>query len=236
VQAKTRRRVPSGDPTRAIAYLRVSTTEQANGPEAQRAAVEAWATGRGIEVCAWHEDRGVSGAAPADERPGLLAAFAALVEHGAGCLVVAKRDRVARDVVVAAVVERLAAQHGASLVSADGAGNGEGAEAELMRGILAAFAQFERALIRGRTRAGMAAKRARGERVGAIPLGQRLDELGNLAPDPDEQRVVARVLELHADGMTERGITDALNAEGHPARGARWHRSAVSRLLARARA
>lgn len=53
---------------------------------------------------------GVSGAASVEERPGLVAALAALRVHGAGVLVAAKRDRIARDTVVAAMVERAASK------------------------------------------------------------------------------------------------------------------------------
>jgi len=48
-----------------------------------------------------HEDRGVSGAAQLDRRPGLLAALDCLARHKATYLVAAKRDRFARDIVVA---------------------------------------------------------------------------------------------------------------------------------------
>ncbi len=45
------------------------------GPEAQRAALLRWAEVRGLQLVAVHEDRGMSGAAPLDRRPGLLAAL-----------------------------------------------------------------------------------------------------------------------------------------------------------------
>jgi len=53
----------------AVAYLRVSTDRQELGPEAQRAAIEAWATREGVTVAAWHVEAGVSGAAPIADRP-----------------------------------------------------------------------------------------------------------------------------------------------------------------------
>ena len=60
-------------------------------------------------MAAWHVDQGVCSVTPIDQRPGLVAALASLREHGAGVLVVAKRDRIARDVVLTAGVERAAA-------------------------------------------------------------------------------------------------------------------------------
>ena len=67
--------------TRAIGYLRVSTEEQALGPEAQRASILAYAKARGLEVGSWHADLGVSGTTPIPDRPGLLAALDALKVH-----------------------------------------------------------------------------------------------------------------------------------------------------------
>ena len=146
--ARTR---PDPDPTKAIGYARASTSRQDLSPGAQRAAVEAWAAARGVTVVAWFEDLGISGGAELDKRPGLLGAIDALRTHGAGALVVARRDRLARDVLVNAMVERLCERVGARVQSADGAGNGAGPEAALMRNIVAAFSAYERMLIRART-------------------------------------------------------------------------------------
>jgi hypothetical protein len=41
--------------------------------------------------------------------------------HGAGVLALAKRDRIARNVVIAATIDRAAEAHGARTVAADGA-------------------------------------------------------------------------------------------------------------------
>jgi hypothetical protein len=80
-------------------------------------------------------DPGVSGGAALDKRPGLLAALAALRTHNAGLLLVAKRDRLARDSLLAALVERLAERLGARVQSADGAADGDAPEDVLMRRI-----------------------------------------------------------------------------------------------------
>ncbi len=60
-----------------------------------------------------------------DQRPALVAALAELRAEGAGVLVVAKRDRLARDVYIAAGIERHVARLGARVWSADGVGNGD---------------------------------------------------------------------------------------------------------------
>ncbi len=131
-------------------------------------AVTQWATREKVTVVAWHTDAGVSGAAGLDERPGLTSVFADLATHRDGVLVVARRDRLARDVVIAATIERTAAQYGARVISADGVGNGDSPADQFMRTILDGAAAYERALIRQRTRA---------QGVGRKPQAMVLDEL-----------------------------------------------------------
>jgi DNA invertase Pin-like site-specific DNA recombinase len=221
-------------PPRVVGYIRVSTDEQALGPEAQREAISRWCASNGAELVATLEDLGVSGGLELDKRPGLLAALDALNVHRATVLLVAKRDRLARDVMVAAMVNRLAEKCGAQVLSADGTGNGDGPEALLMRNIVNAFAEYERALIRARTRVALAVKRTKRERTGAVPFGYRLAADGvHLVALDVEQSVIFAVRELRRDGLSIRTIAAKLNADGVPARGARWHATSVARLLRR---
>ena len=92
----------------AVAYCRVSTDEQAEsraGLEAQLHAVTQHCQKNGWQLVGTFTDAGVSGAAQLDKRPGLLDAVNAVTRGGV--LLVAKRDRLARDVVACAVVERM---------------------------------------------------------------------------------------------------------------------------------
>jgi DNA invertase Pin-like site-specific DNA recombinase len=125
-----------GRPHVAVAYLRASTDEQRLSPQAQRACIKAWAARERVRVAAWHVDRGVCSVAPFAERPALSAALGALRTHRAGLLVVARRDRIARDVVLAAQLERDAALAGARLVSAAGEGNGDSPADAFLRVVL----------------------------------------------------------------------------------------------------
>lgn len=234
-----RRKAKAGDPGRAVAYLRVSTDRQEIGPEAQRAAIERWATSRGVRVVAWHADEGVSGAAPLDKRPGALEALAALGEHEAGLLVVATRDRLARDVMGAAILERMAADAGARIVSADGVGEEDTPEAALLRTIVDAFAAYERARISARTRSALAVKRRRGERVsGRAPIGFRpaQDGTGRLVAVQREQEAVQLAVAKRAEGLTYRAVAAALEAAGYDARGGgSWDPTTVRGMILRAR-
>lgn len=230
----SKRRTQRGNPKKVVGYVRVSTEDQALSPVGQHAAIRAWCQRNDAELVAVHEDLGVSGGSPLEDREGLLAAMESILELGAGVLLVVKRDRLARDIMIAGMLERLVTGNGATIVSADGMGNGDGPEAELMRNIVNVFAQYERALIRFRTKAALAVKRGRGEVIGETPIGKCATPEGLLADDPAEQLAISRVLELRKLGESVRGIAARLNAEGIPARGNAWHPTTVMRLLSRA--
>ena len=223
----------SPDMTKVILYVRVSTDEQALGPTAQRAAAERWCAARGATIVAVHEDIGVSGGAPIDKCPGLLTAVDALEEHGAGILLVAKRDRLARDVIKAAMIEQLAHRKGAVVASAAGEGEGDDPAAALMRTMIDAFALYERAIIKARTRAALSVKKAKGQRVGGVPFGYRVGADGStLEIDQGEQDVIRACQSMREGGMSLYQIADQLNAQGTAVRGnASWYAMRVHRIL-----
>lgn len=196
--------------------MRVSTEDQHLGPEAQRSAIEIWAARAGVRVVAWYEDHGVSGAAPIDKRPGLLSSLAALSELGAGVLAVAKRDRLARDVVASAMIESLAARAGARVASSAGEGtDSDDPSSMLLRRMVDAFSEYERQIIKARTRAALAVKRGRSERVGTLPYGFQLSADGtHLEPCEAEQRVIGLVRQARAQGLSLRAIVAELDRAG----------------------
>lgn len=212
-----------------IGYLRVSTDEQVLGPTAQLAAIRAWCAREGLMLGRVYEDR-VSGGAPLEDRPGLMEVVAA-VSRGT-TIVVAKRDRLARDVLIAAMVDHAVARAGGRIVSADGSSVDSGPEGQLMRRILDAFAEYERAMIRSRTRAALRAKRKAGFRTGAVPYGYQVTgPEGRLVIDPAEWRAVEYILGARARGEPFARIVEALNAEpSYPPRGERWHATTVARI------
>jgi DNA invertase Pin-like site-specific DNA recombinase len=157
---------------RAIAYLRVSTDQQADsglGLDAQRRAIEQAAQRHGLAMTAVYQDAGISGK-DIESRPGLLEAVNALKRGDV--LLIAKRDRLGRDVVAVALIERLITRKGAKVLSAAGEGtDSDDPTALLMRRIVDAFGEYERLLIGARTKSALRAKRARGLRAGNVPFG-----------------------------------------------------------------
>jgi DNA invertase Pin-like site-specific DNA recombinase len=151
-------------------------------------------------------------------------------------LVIAKRDRLARDIVVALTIERLVERVGARVASADGTTNAAGPEGDLMRGIVDLFAGYERSLIRARTKAALAVKRSRGERTGYVGFGFKLDHDGlHIVENIAEQAIIAEIQAMSAAGLSSRRIAARLTELGRPARGSRWHPTTVLELLRRRR-
>lgn len=211
----------------------MSTSDQTLGSAAQRTALKKWCVGHGARLVRVFTDTGTSGATPLDKRPGLLSALAALKEFRAGVLLVAKRDRLARETLVAAIVERLAERYSAVVCSADGVCDGAGPETLLMRRIVDAFAEYERLVIVARTRAALAVKKSRGELVSRQPkYGWRTaPDAVHVEPDPDERRTIALVRRYREQGFSLRQIGAHLEAKGlRPRTGRNWHPQTLARL------
>jgi DNA invertase Pin-like site-specific DNA recombinase len=146
----------------AVAYTRVSTAEQGRsglGLEAQRAAILAFAQREQITVSGWFSEV-QSGKRVSDtlaERPQLSAALAASNAAGAP-LLVSKLDRLSRDV---HFISGLMAHKVHFIVAELGADTDP-----FMLHLFAALAEKERALISQRTKAALAALKARGVKLG----------------------------------------------------------------------
>ena len=147
--------------SKGVAYLRVSTAGQGRsglGLDAQRAAIKSFAAKEGFTVSHWFTDiESGKGSDALDKRPQLAAALQLARKTGASVLV-AKLDRLSRDVhfisgLMAERVEFVVAELGRQ---AD----------PFVLHLYAALAEKERALISDRTKAGLKAAKNRGVRLG----------------------------------------------------------------------
>jgi len=221
----------------AVAYYRVSTARQGRsglGIEAQRAAVTRFAEAEGYELTAeFVEAESGKGADALDRRPQLAAALAA--GRAKKCpVIVAKLDRLSRDV---AFIAGLMAQRVPFIVAE------LGADADpFMLHLYAALAEKERRLIGERTKSALAARKAQGARLGNPRNALEAAAVGRRVQVADADAFAANVLpiveSLRASGIRDlRGLAAALNDRGvRTARGARWHVSNVKNLIDRCRA
>lgn len=222
-------------------YVRVSTknqVEDGQGLEVQEEQIRSWCDRHGHHLLAIHRDEGISGAKDSADRPGLARALTTLA-GSSEWLVVAKLDRLARTLTVQEAILAQAWRLGGRVAASD---VGEIAQDDpddpmrtAMRQMMGVFAQLERAMITSRMRAGRRMKESKGGYVGrgSPRLGQ-VAVGGELVADPDEQRAIARIVELDGEGLSLRQIAARLDEDGfRPKRGGRWHPTVVRRVLAR---
>lgn len=227
---------PADAPRRVIGYLRVSTDKQADSGlslDAQRAKVEGYCALYGLDLVDVVTDAGASAATL--DRPALGDALARLALGEADALVVAKLDRLTRSVRDLGDLVDACNREGWSLLSVADQLDTASAAGRLVLNILTSVGQWEREAIGERTAAALAVKAKRGERVGAIPYGSRLDDDGiHLLPEPSERVVVALARTLRADGLSLRSVAAELDARGYVARSGRpFLAPQVARMVAR---
>jgi DNA invertase Pin-like site-specific DNA recombinase len=218
---------------RFISYLRVSTDRQGRsglGLEAQRKAVEDYLNGGQWSVIAEFVE---VESGKRDDRPKLADALTLCRLHNA-TLVIAKLDRLSRDAHFLLGLQKA----GVRFVAVDMP------EAnETLVGIMAMIAQAERKMISDRTKAALAAAKARGKRLGT-PANLRNHDLGRAlgrAKKTEKARARAADLkpllaDLRVSGAASlRALAAGLNARGIPAaRGGTWSAVQVKRVLERA--
>ncbi|MBR0751733.1 recombinase family protein [Bradyrhizobium jicamae] len=223
-----------------ISYLRVSREKQGRsglGLEAQRAAVESYLNGGRWSVLAEYVE---VESGKRNDRPKLTAALAHAKAMGAK-VVFAKLDRLTRDVDLL----RALVSSGVDLVFCDLPSVPPGPMGRFLLTQMASVAELEVGLIGERTKAALAAAKARGVKLGN-PNGARAlrgKQTGNaeaVAKIKENASQRAMGLQGIVEGIKRSGITsvraiaEELNNQGVLSpRGGAWHPTAVARLLSR---
>ncbi len=232
-------------PTKAVAYIRVSTEQQADGGvslDAQRAKLEAYAALYEIALVDVIVDAGVS--AKSLNRPGLERALSMLDSGAADAILVAKLDRLTRSVRdLGELVETYFASGKSALLSVAENIDTRSAGGRLVLNVLASVAQWEREACGERTSAALQQVKAEGGRLGGEALGwSRTDETDAegrraVAEIVEEVETVRRIRDLRDAGESLRRIAAALDAEGRKTKkGGRWAPETVRKVLRRAEA
>jgi len=219
----------------AVAYVRVSSLQQGRsglGLDAQRQAVSRFAEAHGYEVAAVYEEVETGkGADALDRRPQLAAALAHARKLKAP-VIVAKLDRLSRDV---AFIANLMAQRVPFIVAE------LGADADpFMLHLYAALAEKERSLISERTRAALAQAKAAGKALGNRTNLPEAQAKGAAVQAAQADQFAANVLPIirqaqAAGAGSLAAIAEALNSRGvRTARGGAWAAMTVKRILDRA--
>lgn len=212
-----------------VAYYRVSTNDQKLGIDAQREIVSDYVANLGGVIVSEYEEH-ASG--KIDNRPQLLAALDQCKKKGL-TLIVAKIDRLTRRLSFGAALCDQCNIHFCD--------HPEINDDPLLRGVWFGLAEKERQLISDRTRAALAAKKAKGDRLGAPveTLTTKVREIGlkvrqdNARANDNNKRAWSVVEAFVTTGtMSLRKIASYLNERGFvTAKGGQWSAIQVTRLI-----
>ena len=219
---------------KAVAYLRTSSRTNVgadkDSDKRQRAAVEAYAKAAGYEIVDTFYDAAVSGADPVSERTGFAEMLERLMSNGARTIIVESPDRFARDLMVQLAGHDMLKARGVTLIAASAPTFfvEETPTAVLVRQVLGAVAEFEKATLVAKLAAARRRKRAAtGEKVeGRKSHAEKRPEVVALAKALARKKPKGGKLSLRAIAaeMAARGV---LNERGRP-----FNPKSVSVLLA----
>jgi DNA invertase Pin-like site-specific DNA recombinase len=223
--------------TKAIAYFRTSSLtnvgEDKDSLKRQRQAVASFAKSAGYEIIAEYSDEGVKGADPVDQRPGLTAALTHIAGNGVQTVIVETAGRFARDLIVQETGWRFLRDMGIAIIAADSPDSfvDDGPTAVMVRQILGAVSQFEKAALVAKLRGARERKKAiTGKCGGRKNYAER---------NPETVALAKRLHRYHRKGheLSLRDIAAELEAAGHVAAGGkRYGAAAISRMLVSKRA
>jgi DNA invertase Pin-like site-specific DNA recombinase len=161
-----------GNDTVAFAYLRTSSAANVgadkDSDKRQRAAIGGFASARGYQIVAEFYDTAVSGADPIAERPGFKAMLDRIAGNGVRTILIESPDRFARDLAVQLAGHDFLKGLGIDLIPATAPDHflEDTPTAVLVRQVLGAIAQFEKASLVAKLKAARDRKIAAGEKCG----------------------------------------------------------------------
>lgn len=202
-----------GQNMKAVGYLRVSTTGQAEdgvSMDMQRAKLEAWASLNDAEMIEFCADAGLS--AKSMNRPSLQRALE-LAKANKARLVVYSLSRLSRSTKDTLAIVAELEKAGCELVSLNERIDTSSAGGRMVFRMMAVLAEFEREQLSERTRHAMQHMKSQGKVVGQVPHG--FSRAGDeLVVNDDEARVVELAKALQSKGYSLRAISDELAAAG----------------------
>ena len=208
----------------AIAYLRTSSATNVgadkDSDKRQRQAIEAYAKHAGHELVGEFYDKAVSGADPIETRPGFAAMLERIESNGVRTIIVETANRFARDLMVQEVGYARLQDRGITLIAADSpnAFQDDTPTAKLVRQVLGAIAEFDKAMTVAKLRGARERKRkTNGKCEGRKSLAEmhpavvrEAKRLGRANPKSGERRSLRKIAAELAK------IGDALAATGLP--------------------
>lgn len=213
----------------AFAYVRVSGLTQAGedkgGIPRQLAAIMKYAQEHGYQIVNVFKDEGVSGRTDLENRPALSELLSELGQ--VNVVIIEKLDRLARDLMVSeTIIADLRKKHATLISVAEPDLCSDEPSRKLIRQIFSAIAEFDRAMIVARLKAGADRARAQGKKWGGKP------SYGRHKKYPEEQSTVEKIRALNVQGLNLTAIAQNLNDAGvKPRTGKQWYPMQIARIL-----
>jgi DNA invertase Pin-like site-specific DNA recombinase len=219
---------------KAFAYLRTSSAanigEDKDSGRRQAQAIEAFARRSGIELVSTYHDEAVKGSDPIDTRPGFAEMLEALEANGTKTIIVETANRFARDLMVQEVGFAMLKARGIDLIAADSPTSflDDTPTARLIRQVLGAISEFEKAMLVAKLKGARDRKRRTGVKVeGRKSISEERPETVELA------RRLART-RPKGGKRSLREISAALAEAGHMTKtGKPYAPTAIKLMLAR---
>lgn len=192
-----------------VGYTRVSTDGQIDkfGLDAQREMIQTYCDEHGYEIVKWYVEQGVSGVK--DARPEFDKLLYGEIENPPICaVIVAKNDRVARDINVYYYFKMLLRKKNIDLVSVSEDFGDMGIMASFLEAFTLCVAQMERENITRRTSAGREMKARKGGYAGGrVAYGYKVHNK-EWVIDPEQAECVRKIFAMRESGMK---LTDICN-------------------------
>jgi DNA invertase Pin-like site-specific DNA recombinase len=194
----------------AVAYYRTSSATNVGSDKdslkRQQDAVRACAASRSLEIIHEYYDAAVSAADPVDSRNGFSDMLAYMLSNGARTIIVENASRFARDLIVQETGYQMLKDRGIELIAADAPDSflSDTPTAALIRQILGAVAQFDKATLVNKLRGARDRKRR---------------ETGRCEGNPNWVKVIPETVinaarQAHGEGLSLRQISAKLEAAG----------------------
>ena len=231
---------------RVNGYIRVSSAKQAHDRlslKMQGERISAYCEAKGLELNCIYFDDGVS-AKSIHLRHGFKAMLDEVYKGKVQGVIVFKLDRAFRSTQDSIATAEKLDKLNRDFISVSESIDTTSAIGKLFYTMVSAFSQFERDVTSERTLAVVRDKQDRNQKTGGhVPFGYSVEEreqpgkdkpLKVLVPEPNEQKIIARILELKVDGYSFRRIAQELNREHYQTRtGTAWSHKTVAKIVGR---
>lgn len=213
-----------------IGYTRTSSAanvgEDKDSMIRQRKAIQTYANGAGYKIVAWYDDPAVAGSDTIDARPGFGAALEQIAGNGVKTIIVETANRFARDLIVQEVGWKRLQAEGITLIAADSPDQfvDNGPTAVLLRQILGAVSEFDKAMTVAKLRGARERKRRK--------TGNKVEGRKSYAETNPDLVAKARSLSEQRPRLSLRQIgAELFAADFKTAKGTPYGASAVASML-----